>query len=89
MKRDPTEVFERIIRPEQGDLSEEHARYILSLTFAESDKKRADVLSYKAQEGKLTTEELHELETLLAINSFLIVPKSKARLPVRDPQWPA
>jgi hypothetical protein len=73
------DIFGSIIAPERGNLSAEHARYVLSLKFTEAEQKRCHKLSYKAQEGKLTSKELRELDRLLMANSFLVVLKSKAR----------
>ena len=78
-----TDVFERITRPERAGLSPEHARYILSLTFCQADKDRAEMLSYKAQDGALSEKETYELDTLLAVNSFLIILHAKARLSLK------
>jgi hypothetical protein len=77
------DIFGSIIEPRRGDLSPEHARYVLSLKFNESEQARSQELSYKAQEGKLTAKERHELDRLLMANSFLIVLKSKARLSLK------
>src|SRR5438874_6562459 len=74
-----TDMFNSMLVPEQGDLSAEHARYVLDLHFTEAEQDRCEELSYKAQEGSLTPEERHELERFLMANSFLVVLKAKAR----------
>jgi hypothetical protein len=72
-------ILERLIEPDQGTFSPEHARYILSLTFSEAERDRCEELSYKAQDGALTSEEKYELELYLSANNLLILLKSKAR----------
>jgi hypothetical protein len=74
-----TDIFGSILEPRRGDLSPEHARYVLSLSLSETEKKRCETLSHKAQLGTLTQKQTHELDRLLMANSFLIVLKSKAR----------
>lgn len=74
-----SDIFGSIIEPERGDLSPEHARYVLSLKLSEAEQARCEQLSYKAQDGALTRKEEHELDTYLMANSFLIALKSKAR----------
>jgi hypothetical protein len=78
-----TDIFGSIIGPERGNLSPEHARYILTLGFSKAEQTRCQKLSYKAQDGTLTPKEQHELDRLLMANSFLIVLKSKARQSLR------
>lgn len=73
------DIFNSILAPEQGDLSPEHAKYVLALRFTEEEKDRCEELSYKAQDGTLTAEERHQLERFLMANSFLIALKAKAR----------
>jgi hypothetical protein len=75
----PTSILERLIEPDQGTFSPEHARYVLSLHFTEAEKTRCEELSYKAQDGALSPEERHELELYLSANTLLILLKSKAR----------
>lgn len=72
-------ILERLIEPEEGTFSEEHARYVLSLKFTEKEKAYCEELSYKAQDGTLTPQERHDLDQFLSANSLLILLKSKAR----------
>jgi len=59
------ELINRILSPEQGDLSPELAKYFLGLDFTESERDRCEELSYKAQEGNLSLEEGRELDCYL------------------------
>ncbi len=75
----PTTILERLIAPNEGSFSPEHARYVLTLGFSEDEKAHCEELSYKAQEGTLTPEEKRELELYLSANALLVLLKSKAR----------
>ena len=72
-------ILEHVIKPKNGDLSVELARYILSLDFPETDQARFQLLSARAQEGMLTDEERAELDEFLHVNDFLTIVQSKAR----------
>jgi len=56
-------VFDRLVKPDHGDLSPEAAREILSLQFDDGDVQRMNQLSLKAQEGTLTPDEQAEIES--------------------------
>jgi hypothetical protein len=73
-------VLERVIQAQQGGLSFEVAKFILSLSFPVSDVKRSRELSEKAQMGSLTEAEKAELDDLLTTNDVLMILKSSARL---------
>jgi len=74
------EVWERIIQPNEADLSPEAARYLLSLKFADADRARMNELAEKARAGSLTPEEDAELSNFMQLGWFLDLAKSKARL---------
>ena len=74
------EVLERTIRPNQGDLPPDAARYLLKLQFAEADRTRMNVLAAKAREGSLAQEEETELTNYMQLGWFIDLLKSKARL---------
>jgi len=75
----PTQIWDRIIAPEVGDLLPEVARYFLSLTFTKGDNERYSQLASK-EHFDLSPEEKSELETLVAANTFLMLLQAKARL---------
>src|SRR5688572_10046857 len=77
-------LWEQMIRPEQGDFSPEHARYILSLGFTPDQHARYEELSTKVQGGGLSEEESAELDELLAANDLLTILKAKARTSLRQ-----
>ena len=73
-------ILERTIRPHQGDLPPDAARYLLKLQFAEADRARMNVLAAKAREGSLAQEEETELTNYMQLGWFIDLLKSKARL---------
>jgi hypothetical protein len=75
-----TQILERIIAPEQGGFSPEHARYVLSLDFSPEQRAQYVTLSQKAQDGTLTPQEEQDLDELLAANALLMILQSKARV---------
>jgi hypothetical protein len=84
-----SEIFARIIAPEQEGLSLEAARSILALSFAPADLDRVDVLSEKARQGTLTAVEQEELDNYLRVGTFLAILQSKARLCLKRATQPA
>ena len=80
----PTAILERVIEPEEGGFSTEHARYILSLSFPGTVQQRYAELSEKAQQGLLTADEQALLDEYLSANAFLMVLKSKARVSLKQ-----
>lgn len=79
-----TEIWNRAIRPEIGDLSPAAARGLLRLHLAEADAERVRELSAKANAGSLTMEEERELDYYLNVGRALEFLKAKARLSLRD-----
>jgi hypothetical protein len=74
------EIWNRTIRPEDGDLSVEGARDWLKLRLSDADRRRVQELSAKAHAGQLTTTEDQELENYLNVGRTLELLKAKARL---------
>ena len=71
-------ILERIMRPSQGGFSSEFAREVLKFGFPPDDHARYQELSEKAQKGKLSDQEVADLEEYLNINDFLTILKAKA-----------
>lgn len=76
-------VFGRLVRPDQGDLSPQAAREILSLQFDEDARERMHELSLKAQDGVLSPAEQAEIESFRRAGYLLGVLWSKARLSLK------
>jgi hypothetical protein len=75
-----TEIWDRAIRPEVGDLSAAAARDLLRLRLSEADAKRVQELSAKANESALSETETEELDNYLNVGRALEFIKAKARL---------
>ena len=78
-----TELFERIVDVENGDLTPQLARYVLSLSMPKTIQRRYLKLSDKAQSGTLSKREETELDEYLTANAFLMVLQSKARVSLK------
>jgi hypothetical protein len=73
-------ILEQIIKPQAGDFSPEHARYVLSLAFSAEQQARHADLASRVQEGKLSKEEEAELDEFVKTSMFLAILQSKARI---------
>jgi len=78
-----TEIFRRVIEPEQGTFSKELARYVINLDFHDADHARYEALSAKAQEGALSQPEADELDGYLQVDSLLAILRLKAERSLR------
>jgi hypothetical protein len=76
-------IMERIIEPQSGGFSSEHARYVLSLDFSREEQARYAELARKVQETGLTEREQAELNEFLAANALLTILQSKARISLK------
>jgi hypothetical protein len=76
-------ILERIIEPQLGRFSNEHARYVLSLDFSPEQQARYAELAEKAQDGTLTEKEESELDEFITANALLTILQSKARISLR------
>jgi hypothetical protein len=72
-------IFARLIKADDGTLSRELARYILTLRFDEEDQARMSELAERNQEGALTSEEQEELASYVKAGHMLALLHSKAR----------
>ena len=72
-------IWERLIEPEDSQMTSEAARYLLTLKFPQADIERMNGLAAKARQGALTKEEDDELEEYLRVGNRLSILKSKAR----------
>ncbi len=73
------EIFARLIKADQSDLSRELARYILKLGFEEKDQNRMRELAERNQDGHLNSDEREELENYVKAGHLLALLHSKAR----------
>jgi hypothetical protein len=72
-------LWERVIEPEENEMTAEAACYLRTLKFPAADIDRMNEPSAKAREGTLTTDEDDELETYIRVGNRLSILKSKAR----------
>ena len=77
------DIWARTLKPSEGDLPPETARFFLGIELSEADQRRLQELSAKARDGSLTTQESGELDCYLELGWFLDMMKSKARLSLR------
>jgi hypothetical protein len=72
-------ILARVIEADQGAVTPDVARYLLSMQLPRTDKDRVDELSAKARDGSLTEGETAELDSYLHIGRLLAVMQSRAR----------
>jgi hypothetical protein len=77
-------IFGRLIKTDNGDLSRELARYILTLGFGEEDQARMRELAERNQEGALSPEEQEELQNYVKAGHLLALLHSKARRSLKE-----
>ena len=73
------DILHRLLEPENGNLSPEAARYLLSIDFPEADRERMDILADKSQAGEMLADERDELEEYVRIGHMLALIHSRAR----------
>jgi hypothetical protein len=73
-----TNIFKRVIEPENGTMPPELAQYVMDLDFRPQDHVRFEQLSEKAQTGTLTAREADELDGYLQVDSILAIMWLKA-----------
>jgi hypothetical protein len=72
-------ILARILGNEEGNLSEEMARHILSVGFSDRDKARMHDLAVRNQQDALSPEERGELLAFGKAGDLLAILKSRAR----------
>jgi hypothetical protein len=76
---DITDIFEQIVRPQDGGFSPELAQYVLTITFTAEQIGRYEALADRVQDDKLSAAEKDELDAFVQANSILTVLRAKAR----------
>jgi hypothetical protein len=72
-------IFARLIKADEGNLSRELARYIMTLGFEEDDQARMRDLAERNQEESLAPDEKRELQNFVKAGHMLALLHSKAR----------
>ena len=77
----PSEVtiLARVLSQDNGRLSRELARYLLSVGFGGDDKRRMHDLAVRNQDGALSSAEKDELLAYAKAGTLLSILKAKAR----------
>ena len=76
-------ILGRTIIPDDREISEDMARFLVGLQLTEQDNKRMNELAAKAREGNLTPDEEGEIEDYRRVGHLLEAIKSKARMKLR------
>jgi hypothetical protein len=79
----PAAVWTRLLRPEDGDMSPEAARFFLQLAFDQQDLDRMHELAVKNQAGNLTFDEQEELKDYRQVGLELDLLRAKAHRAVK------
>jgi hypothetical protein len=76
-------IFSRLLINGKNGLSPAVARHILNVTFTAEDKARIHELAVKNQEGKISPNELQELDSYIKAGDLLALLKSRARVALK------
>ena len=82
-KKTGATVLSRALQTKGGDVPPEGARFILDLGIREDDKKRTLNLLAKQQKGRITAEEMEELESYVQADNMLSILKARAILALK------
>lgn len=77
-------ILTRAIELKSGGMPPEGARYILSVTIRDKDKKRALELLAKQQQGMITAAQKDTLSAYIQADNILSILKAKAILALRN-----
>ncbi len=72
-------IFSRVFADGRNCLTPELARHILTLEFNDDDKARMHELAVKNQEGRISPEELLDLDSYVKVADLVAILQSKAR----------
>lgn len=72
-------ILERVLAPDDGDLSPEIAHCVLNLHFSDQDKAEYSQLAERHNNGELSADEIKKLEGFVDANTVLMLLKTKAR----------
>jgi hypothetical protein len=72
-------IFSRVFADGRNSLTPELARHILTLEFNDDDKARMHELAVKNQEGRISPEELRDLDSYIKVADLVAILQSKAR----------
>ena len=79
-------IFARLIQADNGNLSRQLARYVLTLGFSEDDQARMRDLAARNQDGLLSSDEEAELGNYVKAGHLLALLQAKARKSLKRPK---
>lgn len=82
-------IWGRVFNPDQNEMSEVEARYLLRVDLVAADKQRAQDLLVKNREDALTPEEQVELDGYRRVGYLLDLMHAKARRALKKHSAPA
>lgn len=77
-------ILSRVIEAKNPTLSPEAAKALLELDFTEEDRKRMHELAVKNQQGNLSAEDEHELDSYVRVGRLLDLLSAKARTSLKS-----
>jgi hypothetical protein len=80
----PAAIWNRLLRPDQGTMSPEAARFFLKLAFDPHDLDRMQALAARNQAGDLSPEEHEELMHYRQVGLELDLLRAKARRAIQQ-----
>jgi hypothetical protein len=76
-------ILGRLLLNGPGSFTPELARYLLGLRFSDAEQATMHELAVKNQQGKITPEELRELDGYVKAGDLLAILQSKARMALK------
>lgn len=76
-------IWNGIINPDAGDLSESEANVVLRWSFSDEDKRHMEDLANRNGEGELLDEERELLQAYVDIGQVIGILQAKARLSLK------
>ena len=76
-------IWARLIQMPKERISEDTARYLLSIRFGQVDRARMEELADRPEAGTLTADEEAEFDSYIHVANLLTVMHSEARLALR------
>jgi hypothetical protein len=74
-----SDVLTRMLRPDEPNLAQDLARFVLGVEFSEAEHARMEELGHKCNEGTLSPAERAEYEYLVILGQFVTLMHLKAR----------
>jgi hypothetical protein len=76
-------IFGRVFANGKQVLTPELARHLLAIGFSDEDKARMHALAVKNQEGRISPDEIRDLDSYIKVADLVAILQSKARKVLR------